>query len=77
MTNLWHLLGGVQISDVGGKRYLFKFFHELDIDRVIMGTPWIFNIHLLVFHRLKEEEDPMEVPLVSSAFWIQVHDLPS
>ncbi|MBA0618199.1 hypothetical protein Godav_027579, partial [Gossypium davidsonii] len=24
-----------------------------------------------------EEEDPMEVPLVSSAFWIQVHDLPS
>ncbi|MBA0640490.1 hypothetical protein Goklo_023422 [Gossypium klotzschianum] len=55
MKNLWNLLGGVQISDLGGKRYLLKIFHELDIER--------------------EEEDPMEVPLVFSAFWIQVHDL--
>ncbi|MBA0605569.1 hypothetical protein Godav_018132 [Gossypium davidsonii] len=39
------------------------------------GPLWTFNNHLLVFHRLKEEEDPMEVPLVFSAFWIQVHDL--
>ncbi|MBA0675251.1 hypothetical protein Goari_016805 [Gossypium aridum] len=40
-----------------------------------MSALWTFNNHLLVFHRLKEEEDPMEVPLVFSAFWIQVHDL--
>ncbi|KAK5820000.1 hypothetical protein PVK06_025041 [Gossypium arboreum] len=58
MENLWHPLGGVQISDLGGKRYLFKIFLELDIERVIMGIPWTFNNHLLVFHRLKEEEDP-------------------
>ncbi|MBA0783307.1 hypothetical protein Gotri_001037 [Gossypium trilobum] len=57
-------------------RYLFKIFHELDIERVIMGASWTFNNHLLFFHRLKEEEDPMEVPIVSSPFWIQVHDLP-
>ncbi|KAG8489479.1 hypothetical protein CXB51_017459 [Gossypium anomalum] len=68
MENLWNPLGGVQISYLGGKRYLFKIFHELDIERVIMGAPWTFNNHLLVFHRLKEEEDPMEVPLVFLRF---------
>ncbi|MBA0855523.1 hypothetical protein Goshw_015018 [Gossypium schwendimanii] len=34
MTNLWHLLGGVHISYLGVKRFLFKFFHEMDVERV-------------------------------------------
>ncbi|MFQ6625201.1 hypothetical protein Gotur_006000 [Gossypium turneri] len=37
---------------------------------------WTFNNHILVIHRLKEDEDPMQVPLVFSSFRIQVHDLP-
>ncbi|MBA0737009.1 hypothetical protein Gogos_010492 [Gossypium gossypioides] len=32
--------------------FLFRFFHQLDIDRVVKGAPWAFNNHLLVFHRL-------------------------
>ncbi|MBA0738531.1 hypothetical protein Gogos_011869 [Gossypium gossypioides] len=75
MANLWHPLGEVQISDLDGKRYLFKLFHELDIERVIMSALWTFNNHLLIFHQLKEEKDPM-VHLISSAFWIKVHYLP-
>lgn len=76
MANLWHPLKGVQISDLGGKQYLFRFFHELDLERLIIGTPWTFTNQLLVCHRLKEEDDPMEVPLVFSTFSVQVHDLP-
>ncbi|MBA0614886.1 hypothetical protein Godav_015117 [Gossypium davidsonii] len=53
LADLWHPLGGVIISDLGDKRYLFKFFYEVDIKRVIDGIPWSFNrrhpraIHLL------------------------------
>ncbi|MBA0828322.1 hypothetical protein Goarm_013006, partial [Gossypium armourianum] len=54
MVKLWHPLGGVLVSDLGEKRCLFKFYHELDIDRVINGAPWTFNNHLLVFHRMEE-----------------------
>ncbi|MBA0733000.1 hypothetical protein Gogos_017055 [Gossypium gossypioides] len=57
----------------GWETIFTQIFHELDIERVIMGAPWTFNNHLLGFHRLKEEEDPMEVPLVFSAFWIQLN----
>ncbi|MBA0707711.1 hypothetical protein Golax_019739, partial [Gossypium laxum] len=32
MDNLWHPLGGIKISDLGEKRYLFHFFHEVDVE---------------------------------------------
>ncbi|MBA0584017.1 hypothetical protein Gorai_014851, partial [Gossypium raimondii] len=40
-------IGGIQISDLGDKRYLFKCFLEFDIERVLRGTPWTFDYHLL------------------------------
>ncbi|MBA0736593.1 hypothetical protein Gogos_010129, partial [Gossypium gossypioides] len=52
MANLWHLVRGVQISDLGDKRFIFKFFHKMDLDRVLNGALWTFNNHLLVFHLL-------------------------
>ncbi|MBA0608547.1 hypothetical protein Godav_020752, partial [Gossypium davidsonii] len=60
LANVWHPIGGVVISDLGEKRFLFKLFHDVDIDKVIKGAPWTFNNHLLVFLRLLEDEDPME-----------------
>ncbi|KAK5835439.1 hypothetical protein PVK06_011128 [Gossypium arboreum] len=58
MANLWHPLRGVQITDLGGRRYLFKFFHQVDVDRVVNGCPWTFNNHLLIIHSLKNDDDP-------------------
>ncbi|MBA0701695.1 hypothetical protein Goari_020339, partial [Gossypium aridum] len=76
MANLWHPVRGVQIRDLGEKRYLFKFFHIIDMERVINGAPWTFNNHMLIFHKLQGGEDPLKVPLVSSPFWVQVHGVP-
>ncbi|MBA0778559.1 hypothetical protein Gotri_006409, partial [Gossypium trilobum] len=76
MANLWDPVRGVQIRDLGEKRYLFKFFHIIDMERVINGDPWTFNNHLLILHKLKGEEDPLRVPLISSPFWVQVHGVP-
>ncbi|PPR91267.1 hypothetical protein GOBAR_AA29428 [Gossypium barbadense] len=49
------------------------FYYEVDLDRFLEESPWMFNNHLLLFHRLRE--DPMVVPLFWSNFWVQVHDL--
>ncbi|MBA0820461.1 hypothetical protein Gohar_021132 [Gossypium harknessii] len=68
MANLWHLLGGIQISNLGEKRYVFLFFYEIDMERVISGTPWTFNNHLLLLHRLKDGEDPNLLLLVYADF---------
>ncbi|KAK5792858.1 hypothetical protein PVK06_033984 [Gossypium arboreum] len=64
------------ISDLGEKRFLFQFFNEIDIARVENEAPWTFNNNLLINHRLKEEDNPMLIPMIHDNFWVHVHDLP-
>ncbi|XP_017628694.1 uncharacterized protein At4g02000-like [Gossypium arboreum] len=75
-TDLWHPLRGVAISELEGKRILFKFYSEVDLNRVMDGMPWFFNRHLIIFHRLIEGEDPITVSLWETVFWVQIHNLP-
>lgn len=76
MPNIWHPLEGAQNSDLGEKRFLFKFFNEVDIHRVLTEALWTFNSHLLIAHMIQENEDPLSIPLVYSDWWVQIHDLP-
>ncbi|MFQ6620044.1 hypothetical protein Gotur_000817, partial [Gossypium turneri] len=76
MANLWHPVKGVQIRDLGEKRYLFQFFHIMDLERVIKGSPWTFNNHLLILHKLQRGEDPLNVPLIYSPLWVQLYNVP-
>ncbi|MFQ6657652.1 hypothetical protein Gotur_027237, partial [Gossypium turneri] len=63
MANIWHFLGGVMISNLGEKWFLFKFYHELDIGRVENGAHWTFNTHIIVFHYLKKNEELLRPPV--------------
>ncbi|MBA0842188.1 hypothetical protein Goarm_002032 [Gossypium armourianum] len=76
MANLWHPVKGVRICDLGEKRYLFQFFHAMDMNRVLKGSPWTFNNHLLVLYKLELGEDPLQIPLVLTPFWVQVYNIP-
>ncbi|KAA3477769.1 nucleolin-like [Gossypium australe] len=77
MADIWHPLGGIYITDVGDKKYLFQFFHEVDVQRVLAGTPWFFNNHLLILQRIPDGLNPSNMPLNFADFWIQIHDLPA
>lgn len=76
MENLWHPVRSVQIRDLGEKRYLFQFFHVMDMERVLKGLHWTFNNHLLVLYKLQWGEDPLKVPLILTPFWVQTHNIP-
>ncbi|KAG8491294.1 hypothetical protein CXB51_014567 [Gossypium anomalum] len=76
LADLWHPLRGVSIIEVENKKILFRFYCEIDMNRVLDGMPWFFNRHLIVFHRLVGGEEPNLVPLWHTVFWIQVHNLP-
>ncbi|PPR86420.1 hypothetical protein GOBAR_AA34272 [Gossypium barbadense] len=75
MANLWHPIGGVSITDIGDKRIIFRFYCEVDRDKVIKGSPWTFNNHLLLISMLNEGEDPLEVSLNNASFWVQIYNL--
>ncbi|XP_060965514.1 uncharacterized protein LOC133034443 [Cannabis sativa] len=75
MASVWQSRKGVYIKELDTNRYLFQFYHELDIQSVIDGSPWTFNKCPLVFHRLKKGEEPKSVVLNKIDFWVQIHGL--
>ncbi|MBA0566716.1 hypothetical protein Golob_011509 [Gossypium lobatum] len=76
LANVWHPIGGVSISDLENGRFLFRFYFEVDADRVERNDPWNFNSHLLVLHRLVQGENPLTMQLTEVNFWILVNDIP-
>ncbi|MBA0593239.1 hypothetical protein Gorai_010193 [Gossypium raimondii] len=76
IANLWHPVYGVQIRYLGEKRYLFQFYHNMDMERVLKGLLWTFNNHLLLLRKLERGEDPLKVLLIFTPFWVQIHDVP-
>ncbi|KAL8093146.1 hypothetical protein AgCh_035147 [Apium graveolens] len=43
MAALWRPGKGVYIKEVDRNRYIFQFYHEVDITRVLEGSPWTFG----------------------------------
>lgn len=70
MENLWHPVKGIQILDIGEKKFLFCFFHVMDMEHVFNGSPCTFNNHLLLLHRLSIMEHPLKVPILYVSFLV-------
>uniref|UniRef100_A0A803NLH2 Reverse transcriptase n=1 Tax=Cannabis sativa TaxID=3483 RepID=A0A803NLH2_CANSA len=77
MASLWQPGKGMYVKELDSNRFLFQFYHDVDIERVIEKSPWTFNNFLLVFQRLKKGEDPKLIPLSHVDMWIQLHDIQS
>lgn len=76
MAALWRPGKGVCIKDLSPTLFLFQFFHEVDLKRVIDSGPWTFDQHILILKRLGENEQPHRVHLFHTLFWVQVYNLP-
>ncbi|KAH9752557.1 CCHC-type domain-containing protein [Citrus sinensis] len=76
MASVWRPGKGVCIKDLSPSLFLFQFFHEVDVKRVIDSCPWTFDQHILLVKRLEENEQPRNVPLYFTSFWTQVYNLP-
>ncbi|KAE8681103.1 hypothetical protein F3Y22_tig00111342pilonHSYRG00154 [Hibiscus syriacus] len=76
LANVWHPIGGISISDLGERRFIFRLYNAVDADRLERGGPWNFNSHLLILHRLSAGDDPLAILLVFLDYWVLVHDVP-
>uniref|UniRef100_A0A803QDQ2 DUF4283 domain-containing protein n=1 Tax=Cannabis sativa TaxID=3483 RepID=A0A803QDQ2_CANSA len=43
MVNLWKPRKGMYIKQLDQNRFLFQFYHEVDVQRVITGSPWTYD----------------------------------
>ena len=73
---LWWTKGGFNVT-VGGENIpLFAFELEVDADQVIQGKPWAFDRHLVVFERFDGYTSIHALGFKTTAFWVQIHNLP-
>ncbi|XP_057791346.1 uncharacterized protein LOC131008489 [Salvia miltiorrhiza] len=77
LASIWRPGKGVFMKDIGEGRFIFQFFHEVDLKRVFEGGPWSFGNLPLILHHLRRGEFPLKVPLDTLPFWVQIHDLPA
>jgi 14-3-3 protein epsilon len=77
MGDIWQPGKGMNIEETQPGLFVFRFFHQLDVQHVLKQGPWSFDNHTLVLNVLPDDVEPHDVPLVKVPFWIQIHNLPS
>ncbi|KAF2317826.1 hypothetical protein GH714_041141 [Hevea brasiliensis] len=77
LASLWRPTLGMTVKDLQGGLYVFQFFHEVDMNRVLDMCPWTFNNQLLIIEKVAGCRHPSEVPLFHVYLWLQVHGLRS
>lgn len=75
LASLWKPGRGMFVKELEANLYMFQFYHELDINRVVEGSPWSFNRAPLIIERLRPGDDPKGVKLNYLDMWVQIHDL--
>uniref|UniRef100_A0A803Q8J8 DUF4283 domain-containing protein n=1 Tax=Cannabis sativa TaxID=3483 RepID=A0A803Q8J8_CANSA len=77
MADLWKPGKGMYVKILEPNRFLFQFYHEIDIQRVIKGSPWTYDRKQLLIERLIPGANPKNVVLNTLDMWVQIHDLQS
>ncbi|XP_030486981.2 uncharacterized protein LOC115703884 [Cannabis sativa] len=75
MASLWRPVRGLFVKELEPNFFLFQFYHEMDIERVMEGSPWTFDRIPLIFERLKSGENPRNINPMELIFWVQIHGL--
>nr|POE91612.1 hypothetical protein CFP56_25654 [Quercus suber] len=73
---LWRTKGGFNVIVGGENILLFAFELEVDAERVIQGEPWAFDSHLVVFENFEGYAPIHTLGFKTTAFWVQIHNLP-
>uniref|UniRef100_A0A803PSL9 DUF4283 domain-containing protein n=1 Tax=Cannabis sativa TaxID=3483 RepID=A0A803PSL9_CANSA len=75
LASLWQPGMEMFVKKLENNRFLFQFYHEIDIQRVINGSPWTYERMQLIIQRLPVGGDPYDVRLNNLDIWVQIHDV--
>lgn len=77
LASIWRPVKGVYMEETNTPNlFMFKFFHELDVQRVLDDGPWSFNNQALMVKRLELGERLSDIQLSEMYIWVQVYELP-
>ena len=67
---LWRTKHRFEVSDAGDNRLLFVFKTVEDVEKVLLGEPWSFDRHIVVFQRYDMSTPIDELKFDRVSFWI-------
>ncbi|KAK4426957.1 hypothetical protein Salat_1464500 [Sesamum alatum] len=67
---------GMEFKMLEGDRFLSKFFHAIDQQRVLAGLPWAFNNNLFILAPVEPTDNLSFLNLDWCEFHIHIHGLP-
>ncbi|XP_050232856.1 uncharacterized protein LOC126681355 [Mercurialis annua] len=76
MAMVWKPVRGVKVSELKPNVFLFQFYHEMDLARVVNEGPWTFEHHLFLCREVKRGAIVEDVELWEAEFWVHVNDIP-
>ncbi|XP_074352886.1 uncharacterized protein At4g02000-like [Apium graveolens] len=77
LASIWRPVKGVFMEETDQPNiFLFKFFHDLDMQRVLNDGPWTFNQQVLLIKRLNVDEQLKDIKLSELYIWVQIYDVP-
>lgn len=50
---LWNAGKGFTVKDMGENHMVFTFADVVDLERVLLNEPWIYDKHLVTFHKVE------------------------
>lgn len=77
MASVWRPMKGLNARELQPHLYLFRFFYDKDVARILEDGPWSFEQSLLILKQITPPEDPESVVLDTAGFWVQLHGLPT
>ncbi|KAI9071798.1 hypothetical protein K1719_046244 [Acacia pycnantha] len=76
LRKAWNLQTGLDIIEITGKAFMFKFEDEEEYNRILRGRPWSINGSLLNLMERPKYKASEEFVFSHSPFWIQIHNVP-
>ncbi|XP_010682916.1 uncharacterized protein LOC104897677 [Beta vulgaris subsp. vulgaris] len=76
ITSVWAPSQGLVIRVLSPNFFAFQFFHWRDMAKVIDGRPWCFDNMLILLKEADGEEQPDQVKIIHSPFWVRIKNLP-
>lgn len=76
MSQIWALHRNMVVRAIDSNTFVFQFFHWKDKEKILDGRPWSFDQKLLVLDEIQVDEQPSQVRLDKSSFWVRIYNLP-
>lgn len=76
LSHLWQPEKKMDVALTENNRFLFQFFDQADMERVLQTGPWHFDSYPMLLRKLQFGENPLTMPIDTMDIWIQVHNLP-